>query len=60
MKSISKELARKVMSMCYYDTKKYRYVWFDCAGAIFRYPVEYVGTTEALDWGNYEEVRVRK
>ena len=45
--------------MGYYDTKKYRYVWFDCPGAVFRYPLEYVGTTEALDWANYEEVIVR-
>ena len=59
MKTISKELAKKVALAGYYDTGKYRYVWFDCAGSIFRYPVEYVGTTEALDWANYEEVTVR-
>lgn len=58
MKTISKEFAKKVMLAGYYDTKKYRYVWFDCAG-LFRFPVEYVGTTEALDWANYEEVTVR-
>jgi len=59
MTTISKEFAKKVMLLGYYDTKKYRYVWFDCAGGIFRYPVEYVGTTEALDWANYEKVTVR-
>lgn len=59
MKTISKEFAKKVMRVGYYDTNKYRYVWFDCAGAIFRYPVEYVGTMEALDWSNYEEVTTR-
>ena len=59
MTTISKEFAKKVMRDGYYDTEKYRYVWFDCAGAMFRYLVEYVGTTEALDWANYEEVTVR-
>lgn len=60
MKTISKELAKKVMANGWYDTKNYRYVGFEGAGRICRVAVDYLGTTEALDWRNYEEVGVRK
>ena len=60
MKTISKELAKKVMANGWYDTKNYRYVAFEGAGRICRVAVDYLGTTEALDWRNYEEVGVRK
>lgn len=59
MKTISKELAKKVELKGHYDTKKYRYVWFGYTVPIFRYPIKYVRTPSELDWGKYEEVLVK-
>lgn len=60
MKTISKELAKKVMANGWYDTKNYRYIGFEESGRICRVAVDYLGTTEAFDLRNYEEVGVRK
>lgn len=39
-----------------YDTRKYRYVSYHCGYALVRCPIEYIGTTEALNWDNWEVV----
>ena len=38
-----------------YDTRKYRYVSY-CGHTLMRCKIEYIGTTEALNWDNWEIV----
>lgn len=60
MKTISKEFAKKISnSGCgIYDTKKYRYI--DVGPHYRRIPMWMIGTTEALNWDNWERLEARE
>ena len=59
MKKISKEFAKKISNsgLGVYDTKKYRYI--DVGSHYRRIAMEMLGTTEALNWGNWERLEVK-
>lgn len=59
MKTISKEFAKKIsgIDLGVYDTKKYRY--FEMCGRYCRIARKYLGTTEILNYENWERLEVR-
>lgn len=60
MKTISKELAKKISNTRHgiYDTKKYCYI--DVGPHYRRIPMGMMGTTAALNWDNWERLEVRE